>query len=279
VLTAEQALNSARFATERHPVESDLQNVDRVVAMNPTGQAVPGTTVRLDIGAGPAEMEVPNLLGLDKVQAQASLQQVGLVLSPDQRTQVVQDGKDVNRVVAQDPTAGQRLAKGKSVVITVGVAPETVGVPDVVGTNIDQAQRNIAVAHLTAQVQEVDSTVTKGQVVKQNPAGGTANVKVGTTVTLTVSRGNLLQMPNLRGQTPTQAQATLQKLGWAGTLKEVFAQANDANQSGLIVSQDVPAGTGFTRDQTITVTVGQASATTSPTTTSSIFETPGSNGG
>ncbi|MFN2535788.1 MAG: Stk1 family PASTA domain-containing Ser/Thr kinase [Pseudonocardiaceae bacterium] len=276
---AEQALNAAGFQTERHPVESTPQDLERVVAMNPTGQAVKGTTVRLDIGAGPAEVEVPNLLGLDRVQAQSSLQQVGLALSPDQRQQVVQDDKDVGRVQVQDPPAGRRLAKGKSVVITVGVPPEAFGVPDVVGTNVEQAQRNIAVAHLTAQVQEVDSAVQRGQVLKQNPAGGTT-VKAGSTVTLTVSRGNQAQMPNLRGLTSAQALATLQKLGWSGTLHETFAQVNDPNQAGLIVAQDVPPGTGFTRDQTITVTVGRDNTTTSTTTTSSpIFETPGFGGG
>jgi serine/threonine-protein kinase len=243
--------------------------------MSPTGQAVKGTTVRLDIGAGPAEVEVPNLLGLDRIQAQSSLQQVGLVLSPDQRQQVVQDDKDVGRVQVQDPPAGRKLAKGKSVIITVGVPPETFGVPDVVGTNIDQAQRNIAVAHLTAQVQEVDSAAPRGQVLKQNPAGGTT-VKAGSTVTLTVSRGNQLQMPNLRGLTPDQALTALQRMGWNGTLHQVFTQVNDPNQAGLIVAQDVPAGTGFARDQTITVNVGRENTTSSTTTTtSSIFETPG----
>jgi beta-lactam-binding protein with PASTA domain/predicted Ser/Thr protein kinase len=279
VLNAEQALNSSGFPTERHPVESDQQNLDRVVAMSPAGQAVRGTTIRLDIGAGPAEMEVPNLLGLDRVQAAASLQQVGLGLSPDQHTQVVDDDKDVGRVLAQVPTAGTKLAKGKPVTITVGVPQETVGVPDVVGTNIDQAQRNIVVAHLVSQIQEVDSTTAKGQVLKQSPAGGTSGVKAGTTVTLTVSRGNLLQMPDLSNQSPNQAQNTLRKLGWIGTLREVFAPVNDTNQVGYIVAQDVPAGTGFTRDQTITITVGQSSTRNSTTTTSPIFETPGFGGG
>jgi serine/threonine-protein kinase len=279
VVQAEQALTAAGFQTERHPVESTPQDIDRVVAMNPTGQAVKGTTVRLDIGAGPAEVEVPNLLGLDRVQAQSSLQQVGLVLSPDQRQQVVQDDKDIGRVQVQDPPAGRKLAKGKSVIITVGVPPETFGVPDVVGTNIDQAQRNIAVAHLTAQVQEVDSAAPRGQVLKQNPAGGTT-VKAGSTVTLTVSRGNQLQMPNLRGLTPDQALAALQRMGWNGTLHQVFSQVNDPNQAGLIVAQDVPPGTGFARDQTITVNVGRENTTSSTTTTTgSIFETPGFGGG
>ncbi|HEX2264518.1 MAG TPA: Stk1 family PASTA domain-containing Ser/Thr kinase, partial [Pseudonocardiaceae bacterium] len=143
VVPAEQTLNAAGFQTERRPVESTPEDLDRVVAMNPSGEAVQGATIRLDVGAGPAEAEVPNLLGLDRAQAQASLQQVGLVLSPDQRQQVVQDDSDIGRVLVQDPPAGQRLAKGQSVIITVGVPPETVAVPDVVGTNIDQAQRNI----------------------------------------------------------------------------------------------------------------------------------------
>ena len=270
VPSAEQSLNAAGFQTERHPVESNPQDLDRVVAMSPVGQAVRGTTVRLDVGAGPAEVEVPNLLGLDRVQAQASLQQVGLVLSPDQGTQVAEDDKDIGRVLVQDPAAGGRLAKGKAVAITVGVAPETVGVPDVVGTNIDQAQRNIVVAHLTAAVQDVDSTAPKGQVLRQNPGGGNT-VKAGTTVTLTVSRGNQIQMPDLRGQTPTQAQNALRKLGWTGTLKQVFTPVEDAAQVGFIVAQDVPVGTGFARDQTITITVGQSNAVTSTTTTGGIF--------
>jgi beta-lactam-binding protein with PASTA domain/tRNA A-37 threonylcarbamoyl transferase component Bud32 len=279
VVPAEQALNAAGFQTERRPVESTPQDLDRVVAMNPTGQAVRGTAIRLDVGAGPAEVEVPNLLGLDRVQAQASLQQVGLMLSPDQGQQVVQDDKDIGRVLVQEPTAGRRLAKGKSVVITVGVPPETIGVPDVVGTHIDQAQRNIAVAHLSAQVQEVDSAASKGQVLKQNPGGG-SNVKAGSTVTLTVSRGNQLQMPDLRGQTPTQALNALRRLGWNGTLKQILTPSKDPAQVGVIITQDVPAGTGFTRDQTITITVGRDNVNPSTTTTSGIFDTtPGFPGG
>ncbi|MGH3884021.1 MAG: Stk1 family PASTA domain-containing Ser/Thr kinase [Pseudonocardiaceae bacterium] len=264
VVNAEQTLHAAGFETEVRRVESTPQDLDRVVAMDPAGQALPEATIRLDVGAGPAEVEVPNLLGLDRAQAQASLQQVGLVLSPDQRQQVVQDDKDVGRVVAQDPPAGGRLAKAKPVIITVGVAPETVAVPDVVGTNIDQAQRNITGARLTPQIQEVDSSVAKGQVLKQNPAGGT-EVKVGTTVALTVSRGNQLQMPDLRGQTPTQALNTLRRLGFAGTLQQVNAPTNDPNLVGRVLDQDVPAGTGFARDQTITITVGEDRETSSTT--------------
>ncbi|HEY6424987.1 MAG TPA: Stk1 family PASTA domain-containing Ser/Thr kinase [Pseudonocardiaceae bacterium] len=265
VVSADQRLTAAGFQIEHHPVESLPQDVDRVLAINPVGQALPGTTIRLDVGTGPAEVEVPNLHGLDRTQAQASLQQVGLTLAADQRQQVVQADTDIGHVLVQDPPAGQRLVKGHSVIITVGVPPATVAVPYVVGTNVDQAQRNIAGNHLTAQVQEVDSPAQKGQVLTQNPQGGTT-VKAGATVTLTVARGNQLQMPDLRGMTPNQALNALQKLGWAGTLQQDTTSVNDTNQVGRIVAQDVPAGNGFARDQTITVKVGkntQATTTTS----------------
>jgi serine/threonine-protein kinase len=266
VVPAEQKINAAGFQTERHPVESTPQDLDRVVAISPSGQAVLGTTIRLDVGAGPAEVEVPNLLKLDRAQAQASLQGVGLVLSADQRQQVVQDNSDIGRVLIQDPPAGRRLAKGGSVTITVGVPQETVSVPDVVGTNVDQAQRNIAGARLTVQIQEVDSAESKGQVLKQNPAGG-ASVKAGSTVTLTVSRANQLKMPDLDGLTPDEAADRLRKLGWTGTsLRVTSTPVDEAKDVGRIVEQDVPAGSGFTRDQTITVKVGKRAANTTTTT-------------
>ncbi|MDQ4103572.1 MAG: PASTA domain-containing protein, partial [Actinomycetota bacterium] len=275
VVRAEQSLIEAGFQIGgRRPVESTPENVDRVVDWNPKGQAARGTPIQLDVGAGPAEVEVPNLRGLDRALAQASLQQRGLVLSPEQREEVVQDDRDVGKVRDQDPPPGRQLAKGKAVVITVGVPPEIVRVPDVVGTNVEQAQRNIGLARLTAQLQEVDSTAARGQVLRQNPGGG-AEVKVGSTVTLTVSRGNQLEMPDLRGQTPNQAVDTLRALGWGSTLRQVFTSVDDSDQVGVIIGQDVPPGTGFARDQIITITVGQDSTpptTTTTTDSSGIFE-------
>ncbi|MGH3994667.1 MAG: protein kinase domain-containing protein, partial [Pseudonocardiaceae bacterium] len=79
VLPAQQALNAAGFETEINRVTSTQEDLDRVVRMDPEGEAPPGTTIRLDVGTGPAEVEVPNLLGLDVGQAQASLQRAGLV--------------------------------------------------------------------------------------------------------------------------------------------------------------------------------------------------------
>ncbi|MGH3931296.1 MAG: Stk1 family PASTA domain-containing Ser/Thr kinase [Pseudonocardiaceae bacterium] len=269
LLQAQQRLDDAGFQTEPILVESAPEDVDRVLRMNPSGRALPGTTIRLDVGTGPTEVEVPNLQGLDTAQAQQSLQGVGLVLSPTQRQQVVSDAAQVGRVVTQDPPAGSKLKKGTPVTITVGVPPETVAVPDVVGTSVEQAGRNISGARLTPQVQEVDSPRPLGEVLDQDPAGGT-EVEEGSTVTLTVSRGNELTMPDLIGRSPRQAQVILQRLGWTGSFTVVTTPVTDEDDDGQILDQDVKEGSGFAPDQTITITVGTEADTpsTTPTDTS-----------
>ncbi|MGH3938777.1 MAG: Stk1 family PASTA domain-containing Ser/Thr kinase [Pseudonocardiaceae bacterium] len=269
LLQAEQTLNSAGFPTQRNLVESSPEDVDRVIRMSPSGSALPETTIRLDVGTGPTEVEVPNLQGLDSGQAQQSLQRAELVLSPTQRQQVVSDPAQVDRVITQDPPAGSKLKKGTAVTITVGVPPETVAVPDVVGTSVEQAKRNISGARLTPQVQEVDSPRPVGEVLEQNPAGST-EVEEGSTVTLTVSRGNELTMPDLIGKNPRQAQIILQRLGWTGSFTVVTTPVSDEDDEGQILDQDVKEGSGFAPDQTITITVGTESdaSSTTPTDTS-----------
>ncbi len=55
---AEQRLNAAGFETEVRPVESTPQDLGRVVAMHPAGQALPETTIRLDVGTEEVDSSV-----------------------------------------------------------------------------------------------------------------------------------------------------------------------------------------------------------------------------
>ena len=255
---AQGTLSRAGFDVDREDVPSPADMVDRVISTDPAAgvQADEGSTVVLRVGSGPAEVEVPNLNGLTPEEARRALDEVGLALSGNPAEQrVVEDENQVGRVVASDPPAGQQVAVGTPVVITVGVAPELVNVPNVVGTNVDQARSNIEGADLQVQIQEVDSAEPPGQVVDQDPDGGT-EAEARSTVTLTVSRGNQLQMPDLRGLTQQQAQRALSDLGWNGQLTIRRVRVSDESQIGTVVGQDVPPGSTFTPDQTITVDIG-----------------------
>ncbi len=272
VQIAQQELNAAGFETTVDEVASEPEQKGRVVATEPAAgtQVDEGSTVMLKVGTGPSEVEVPNLVGLTPEEARRALEDVGLRLSAaGPQEQVVEDDGMVGRVVSSNPPAGEQVRDGSPVTITVGVEPETVNVPNVVGTDVEQARGNIEGAGLTVQVQQVDSAAPQGQVVSQNPSGGT-EVEAGSTVTLEVSRGNRIEMPDLTGQTPEQAQQTLQDLGWTGQLTVREVPVDDSSQEGVVVAQGVAPGTTIAEDQTITVDVG---AEDEPTTT--FPESPG----
>ncbi len=264
VQVAQQELNAAGFETRVEPVASTPEQRDRVIATDPPAGAAAdeGSTVVLQVGTGPGQVEIPNLIGLSPDEARSALEEVGLQLSAGgPQEQVVGDDNQLGKVISSNPPVGQRVPEGSTVTITVGVEPETIDVPNVVGTDVEQARSNIEGAGLSAQVREVDSADPQGRVLAQDPAGGT-EVEAGTAVTLEVSRGNQLQMPDLTGQTPDQAEQTLQQLGWSGQLTVREVPVSDSSQEGTVVSQDVPPGNTFTADQTITVDVGAEDETT-----------------
>lgn len=278
VQVAQQELNAAGFQTQVDPVPSTPEQRDRVIETDPPAgtEVDEGSTVALQVGTGPNQVEVPNLIGLTPDEASRALEEVGLRLSAGgPQEQVVEDDNQLGKVVSSDPPVGQQVPDGTTVTITVGVEPETVNVPNVVGTDVEQARSNIEGAGLSARVRQVDSAEPQGRVLAQDPAGGTV-VEAGTTITLEVSRGNQLQMPDLTGQTPEQARQTLQQLGWNGQLTVREVPVEDASQEGVVVSQDVPPGNTISKEQTITVDVG---AENSSTTTSDVPGFPGFPGG
>ncbi|HEX4902904.1 MAG TPA: PASTA domain-containing protein, partial [Acidimicrobiales bacterium] len=82
-----------------------------------------GETVTLVVSAGPEQVIVPNVTEKTEQTAQEELQLAGF------RVQVVEQAlppgsPDDGRVLAQDPTGGQRAQRGATVTITVGRAED-----------------------------------------------------------------------------------------------------------------------------------------------------------
>lgn len=107
-----------------------------------------------------------------------------------------------------------------AVSITVGTGPEQVRVPDVTGQREEVARPNIEGAGFVVQITEIDSGLPKEQVVSADPTGGTSATK-GSTVTLRVSNGSQVAMPDLTNKTVSEALSTLRAAGWAGTASQL----------------------------------------------------------
>jgi len=124
-----------------------------------------------------------------------------------------------------------------------------VNLPDVVGKSIDDATEELEKAGFQVKVgDEVDSAVEKGLVGKQSPGAG--KVASGSVVTLSPSNGEGLEVPNVAGQQPAQAVATLQASGFHNVTASCTQKAGG---SGLVTGTS--PGAGETADANTAITV------------------------
>jgi serine/threonine-protein kinase len=156
-----------------------------VFRQSPSGgsDADEGSTVQLLVSKGPADVNVPNTVGVSETDARDRLAAVGLTAS------VVKVFSDVDegQVVAQDPAGGTSAAKSSTVRLNVSKGTRFVTVPSVVGSTQSDATTQVMAAGLKPNVVQVPSTQPAGTVVAQHPAGGQA--QRGSFVRLNVSRG------------------------------------------------------------------------------------------
>jgi eukaryotic-like serine/threonine-protein kinase len=99
---------------------SDTIPTGRVTRTDPSaGAMVPkGNTVVIYVSTGPAPVSVPNVVGKGQAQAEAVLTAAGFTFVVQTVPVVVPSQNGL--VVAQNPTAGTKAAKGSSVTISVG---------------------------------------------------------------------------------------------------------------------------------------------------------------
>ncbi len=144
----------------------------------PTAQVGEDVTLKVVVTSGPAAVDAQWTFG-DGATA------TGLVTSHNWSAARTYQ-------VTVKATATDRRTATASVPLTITVAPpKTVAVPNVVGAQQAAATQQITAAGLVTVVRkQASNTVPAGQVISQNPAGGTV-VVTGTQVTITVSSGKL----------------------------------------------------------------------------------------
>jgi beta-lactam-binding protein with PASTA domain len=157
-----------------------------VVSQKPTaGSDVDeDSVVTLVVDRGAPQAEVPTVTGLKADEAVQKLADDGF----EARQTEVSATQAAGTVVAQDPTAGSKLAKGGTVSLSVSKA-RPVPVPNVVGSSEDTASKTLRAAGFAVNVATVPSAQPEGVVVAQSPpAGGTA--VTGSSVRINVSNGS-----------------------------------------------------------------------------------------
>jgi eukaryotic-like serine/threonine-protein kinase len=208
---------------------------------------------------------VPNVVGATLANAQITLSQAGFKVGSVGYQQGV--GKTQGTVISQDPLAGSQAGKGSAVnLIAVGATAQTV--PDVIGMTQAAATAAITAAGLSlGHVTQLYSSSPAGSVTDQAPNSG-VNAPAGSQVAITISRGptpsaspSAAAVPNVTGQSQSQATTTLQSAGFVVVADRVASSSVPAG----VVSDQTPAGGVLAQPgTTVTIVVSSGSPTASP---------------
>lgn len=142
----------------------------------------PGGEVILQVSKGPAPVAVPNVAGVGRDQAIATLQQAGLVVST---TEEYNDGVAAGVAIGTAPVAGTQVRRGDPISLVISKGPPPVTVPSVRDMRSAEATAALQAAGLQVVKRNLTGFVALDRVVDQTPAGG-STVPKGTTVTITI---------------------------------------------------------------------------------------------
>src|SRR4051794_23566221 len=260
---ASQVLDSAGFKVAIKAVPSAAPR-DQVVEQDPIptdrggGKAEEGSTVTLSVSSGPAIVAVPSVTGLTEADATKRLENTGFKVTTQQ-----QYSKSVPRdqVIGTSPPAGTQLSTLQTVTLQVSRGANTVLVPDVVGLNDQAALAALSDAGLSGTEVQKDSTEPQGKVLSQSPGAG-KSVARGAQVTIFASTG-AITVPDVTGQPRKTAVNALKKAGFTAAVTE--EPTTDPNEVGVVISEFPPGGSRGQRGDTVTITVGVSSPTTTTT--------------
>ena len=135
-------------------------------------------------------------------------------------------------IITQDPAPGTQMNPGGTINVVVSKGPPVVSMPNVINTNGTDAEQYLTGLGFKVTVQQEQSgSVPAGVVSRQQPDPGT-QIKVGDPVTIWVSTGDLVSVPDVIGQPAKQALAAMGNAGLKTKVVTVRPDRSRPAQSG-----------------------------------------------
>ncbi|MEV6599073.1 Stk1 family PASTA domain-containing Ser/Thr kinase [Actinoplanes sp. NPDC051346] len=190
---------------------------------------------------------VPKVTGLSENEAKVRLKGAGfnnIVLGTPKTTNDCE-----KKVEEQNPSANSSLAVDQPVTITMCASPDQVEVPsNLVGGFADGAKKALEALELEPVIVLVDDTRREGEVLEVESEG--KRVDPGTRITVKVSRGNLVEVPDVRTLSEDAARAVLKNSGFTNVNVET---TNEVGEPGKVVRQTPDAKQKKPKSTTITL--------------------------
>lgn len=228
---------------------------------------------------GPSgETTVPNIVGMNQDDAKK--------LVEEKKLKFVSIGKEKSdkpegTVLRTYPTEGTKVKANSEVRVSISGGPDKLGVPSVVGLDLDAAKDIIINSGL--KLGKVNSqysdTVSKNSVISQDPEAD-SNASPDTSINLMISSGpkiKYVNVPNVVGKTVDDAAAMITNSGLKVSKSPV--ETNDKSQDGKVISQSVPAEQQVKEGATVNITYYKYKETEQKQPDTGVDQGGGSNGG
>ncbi|MFJ7072680.1 Stk1 family PASTA domain-containing Ser/Thr kinase [Streptomyces sp. NPDC098781] len=198
--------------------------------------------------------QVPPLLSKTEAQARDRLEEAGLDVGKVERS--YSDTVKRGTVISTDPKTGARIRHNDSVSLVISAGPKTVKVPDLQGYPLAKARSELKESGLQPGMvtREFDEDVTRGSVISSEPGDGT-EVRSGSAVALTVSKGSPVDIPDVTGESLADAKADLAETGLK--VKVAAARVNSEFDAGQVAQQSPAEGKQAAEGDTVTLTLSK----------------------
>ncbi len=215
-----------------------------------------GTLAFLNL-TNPPEVELPNLVGMSKEEAQKEAENLKLKfeIKEEEFNKEVPEGY----IISQDPKYIEKynVKEGSTITVVVSKGQEKTKVPNVKGKSQEEALQLLEEANLKAEIiEETSKTVKEGYVISQETEPD-EEAFAGDTVKIHISKGTGIKQVNVVsviGQNEANAKTTLTGLG----LKVNVAYEEDTSKAdGIVLKQSIEGGKTVNEGTTITITVNK----------------------
>ncbi|NFU40382.1 Stk1 family PASTA domain-containing Ser/Thr kinase, partial [Clostridium sporogenes] len=202
--------------------------------------------------SGGKKVEVPNVVGLTKEEAEKVLREKKLKLVVAQK---VKSDKKEGTIIESYPKSGEKVAENSEVRVSISSGKVLV-VPNLKGMELDAAKK--AIQDLKLKIgnvkYEFNDNVAAGKVISQTPDVD-AELKEGEEISLVISNGPEVKystVPNLIGKSIDGAQNALANAGLSmGGSKAIITE--DQSLDGQVASQSIGAGQSIKQGSSVSI--------------------------
>ncbi|WP_172384064.1 Stk1 family PASTA domain-containing Ser/Thr kinase [Streptomyces sp. MNP-20] len=232
----------------------------RLLARRGITVAIAAVLLVLGVGAGIWYINsgqfttVPAVLAKTEKDARARLDDVGLDVRKVKGAYSDTDKRGT--VIATDPDVGDRIRQNGKVTLTVSLGPQTVKVPDLEGTPLSEAKDKLDDAGLGAGMVTTtfSEDVARGSVISTDPKPGTVR-RAGTAVALLVSKGSPIDVPDVVGDSESDAREELEEAGLK--VKIAPTRVFSDEDKGAVAKQSPEAEKRLAGGDTVTLTLSK----------------------